>query len=352
MTHEAYIEKRFQPKSLEVIESANVIIDELQAQGFTLTLRQLYYQFVARGWLPNRQASYNRLGTIVSDARLAGLISWDALEDRTRFLRGVGHQISPSRTIANAAAGYRLDKWEGAPVRVEVWIEKDALVGVIERVCTKHDVNYFACRGYEAATAHLTPEEDGIYNRLLRLCWRTPGCSIPNDADWIARRMRMEGEYEAKIEPILRDFFQIKRGRWSQKKQRAVYRQTHCKIRERKLAGTLGGLAKSLKTKETTSSKGLATRTRTKSITRTNLKINNKKGNGNDLGFDMTVFPSGPIGHTPFGDIAREHANGWDVNIVADDFRPWAKKHKIKPENMARAFPGFCKSYGKNKGPA
>ena len=116
-------------------------------------------------------------------------------------------------------------------------------------------------------------------------------------------------------------------------------------------AGRKGGLAKSLKTKETASSITLASRTRTKSITRTNLKINNKKGNGKDSEFDMTVFPSGPIGHTPFGDIAREHGNGWDVNIVADAFRPWAKANKIKPENMPRAFPGFCKSYGTNKGP-
>lgn len=201
---------------------------------------------------------------------------------------------------------------------------------------------------YEAATAHFTLEEDGIFNRILRLSWRTPGCSLPNDPEWIALHMRMPGEYEEKIEPILEDYFQLKRGRWSQKKQRAIYNETHAKIQAKKRAGSLGGFAKSLNSKEKMSSKALASKTRTK----TNLKINNKKENGKDSGSDMTVFPSGPISYTPFGDIAREHANGWDVNIVADAFRPWAKKHKIRPEDMAGAFPGFCKSYAKNKGPA
>lgn len=64
---------------------------------------------------------------------------------------------------------------------------------------------------YDAATAHLTEAQDGIYGRLLRLCWRTPGCSLPNDEAWIARevrgRRRMVGE-------MLAEFFVLRRGRW------------------------------------------------------------------------------------------------------------------------------------------
>lgn len=205
---------------------------------------------------------------------------------------------------------------------------------------------------YEAATAHLTPEEDGIYTRLLRLCWRTPECSLPEDPEWIERKMRMKGDYDKKIQPILGEFFKLERGRWGQKKQLKIFHEAQEIVQAKIKAGRKGGLAKSLKTKETASSITLASRTRTKSITRTNLKINNKKGNGKDFGFDMTVFPSGPIGHTPFGDIAREHGNGWDVNIIANDFRPWVEKLGIPPEKQAAKFPGFCKSYGKNKGPA
>lgn len=55
MSKEIYIEKAFRKQSLELIETANIIIEEYQEQGFSLTLRQLYYQFVARDILPNTQ---------------------------------------------------------------------------------------------------------------------------------------------------------------------------------------------------------------------------------------------------------------------------------------------------------
>lgn len=48
-----YIEKRFQSGSLDLIKKSNIIIAEYEAQGFTLTLRQLYYQQVARGTQSN-----------------------------------------------------------------------------------------------------------------------------------------------------------------------------------------------------------------------------------------------------------------------------------------------------------
>lgn len=148
MAYEEFIPKNFQGKSLLIVEQANTIIAEYQAAGFTLTLRQLYYQFVARGLLANKQQNYDKLGAIVSDARLAGLIDWDAIEDRTRFLRGHTTYASPADAISKLHSRYRIDMWQHQARRVEVWIEKDALLGVIEDVCSRWDVNYFACRGY------------------------------------------------------------------------------------------------------------------------------------------------------------------------------------------------------------
>jgi len=74
---------------------------------------------------------------------------------------------------------------------------------------------------YDAATMHLTFEEDGIYNRLLRLCWRTPRCSIPNDEIWICRRMRST-EWD-KIKLILCEFFKRYRGRWFSPWQQEIF---------------------------------------------------------------------------------------------------------------------------------
>jgi hypothetical protein len=143
-----YVEKRFSADSREVIRQAIAVCKAYADQGYDLTLRQLYYQFVARDWLANTERSYKRLGSIVNDARLAGLLDWDYIVDRTRNLRTLPHWNAPADLVKAAAEQFRLDRWAEQPKRVEVWIEKDALVGVLESACPGLDVDYFSCRGY------------------------------------------------------------------------------------------------------------------------------------------------------------------------------------------------------------
>jgi hypothetical protein len=143
-----YVPKSFRPDTQTRINQANEIIVEYQAQGFKLTLRQLYYQFVSRDLIPNTVQSYKSLGDVVNDGRLAGLIDWDAIEDRTRNLRSGSHWSSPRSIVRACADQYAVDLWATQENYVECWIEKDALVGVIEGVCNELDVPYFACRGY------------------------------------------------------------------------------------------------------------------------------------------------------------------------------------------------------------
>lgn len=145
---EWFADFNFRTSSMEMIRQANGIIAEYQKEGLTLTLRQLYYQFVSRDLLPNNQKSYDNLGRTISNARIAGLIDWDSIEDRTRFLRGLTHWENPANMIETRARQYAIDMWANQEIRPEVWIEKDALVGVIESVCQRNDVDYFACRGY------------------------------------------------------------------------------------------------------------------------------------------------------------------------------------------------------------
>jgi len=138
----------FKPASLQLIATANTIIAEYAAQGFDLTLRQLYYQFVSRDIIPNTQKSYKMLGSVVNDARLAGMIDWDTIVDRTRELRTLSHWDDPSSIVDACAKQFNIDRWAGQEYRPEVWIEKDALVGVFQRICRELDVPLFSCRGY------------------------------------------------------------------------------------------------------------------------------------------------------------------------------------------------------------
>lgn len=144
----AYEPKNFHDDTQDVIAAANAICEEYAQQGYDLTLRQLYYQFVARGLINNTQKDYNRLGRIINDARMAGELDWDYIVDRTRNLVGNSHWETPSDILRSAAASYNLDKWEDQDCRVEVWVEKEALAGVIERVSARLDVDSFSCRGY------------------------------------------------------------------------------------------------------------------------------------------------------------------------------------------------------------
>lgn len=160
---ERFIQKKWRKSSLTLIDTANEIITEYQGQGFTLTLRQLYYQFVARGKLENSQQNYKSLGGIVSDGRLAGLIDWDAIEDRTRSLEKQPSWDDPADIVSAVANQYREDLWDSQPYYPEVWIEKEALVGVIVPVCQRWRVPYFACRGYASQSAQY-----GASKRMLR----------------------------------------------------------------------------------------------------------------------------------------------------------------------------------------
>lgn len=153
-----YEGKEFRSDTRALIDQANEIISEYMAEDLRLTLRQLYYQFVARDLFPesyrdaagtkNNLRSYKKLVSWVNDGRLAGLIDWSAIEDRTRNLVSVNHWDSPAEIIRTAADQYRIDKWADQEFRPEVWIEKEALAGVIEPVCRRLDVSFLACRGY------------------------------------------------------------------------------------------------------------------------------------------------------------------------------------------------------------
>jgi hypothetical protein len=166
MAKRKFIDKRFGEAALHTIRQANFLLSDYARKGYTMTLRQLHYQFVAKA-LPdlegnaytNTKQSYKRLGDVMSNARLAGLVDWDHMEDRLRELERSPRWDSPSQIIEAVARQYQQDLWEGHDVRPEVWIEKDALAGVIEPICRELRVDYFACRGYVSQSAQFEASE-------------------------------------------------------------------------------------------------------------------------------------------------------------------------------------------------
>lgn len=159
-----YINKRLNTATMNIIYKADKIINEYEAQGFNLTLRQLYYQFVTRNIFPeswydevkrtfNTIKNYKKFGSIINDARLTGHVDWYAIEDRTRNLKYLPYWVSPEDYIKDMPEWYHVDMWENQSYRPEVWIEKDALTGIISSICRQYDVPYFSCRGYSSQSA-------------------------------------------------------------------------------------------------------------------------------------------------------------------------------------------------------
>lgn len=146
MSRECYKEITFKKKTLQQIDRMNAIIEEYQDAGYTLTVRQLFYQLVSRDIIPNNEKSYKQTTSIVNDARIAGLIDWDAIEDRTRSFEQRGRWNSPQEILRASANQYHTDPWATQDRRVFLVVEKEALVGVFQRVCHEFDVPLLAAR--------------------------------------------------------------------------------------------------------------------------------------------------------------------------------------------------------------
>lgn len=135
------------------LEMVNNILEEYQADGYVLTLRQLYYQLVSRDVIPNKQIEYTRLSNVLKKGRMAGVVDWDAIEDRVRKpqLPYWVHNIPDA--IDDLIRQYRLDRMKGQAQRVEVWVEKDALSNVLSRVTRKYHCQLMVNRGYSSVSA-------------------------------------------------------------------------------------------------------------------------------------------------------------------------------------------------------
>lgn len=176
MAREWFKDINFRTKSLRMIETVNEIIAGYQKQGLKLTLRQTYYQCVVRNLFPNSERSYKNLGNLISDARLAGLMDWDAIEDRVRKPRVPSEFANVEQLIDTASYWYRLPRWDGQENYVELWVEKDALAGVLAPIAGEYHVTMMVNRGYssssamyEAAKRYLDNCKDGRHPHLLYL---------------------------------------------------------------------------------------------------------------------------------------------------------------------------------------
>ena len=152
--HRVYVEKTFNSEHTKIINQAVEFLASYEDEGYKASLRQLYYRFVSSvPGFANTEASYKRLGGIINNAKLAGLIDFDSMEDRGRSCTIPWSQPVVEDAMKDLPYSYGEDFWEDQEAYVEVWVEKDALSNVIERPCEALRVPYMACKGYMSGSA-------------------------------------------------------------------------------------------------------------------------------------------------------------------------------------------------------
>lgn len=169
---QCFISKRFGRVAEDLIARTERIFTSYEAQGYDLTLRQLYYVFIAKDLFPaswidraynlrngldpdtkNTEKNYKNFGGLISDARLAGLLDWEMIDDRGRTVTSNPHWENPRVFIDSVAPQFQFDKWADQENYVEVMVEKQALEGVLEPLCRELDIKFSSNKGYSSSSA-------------------------------------------------------------------------------------------------------------------------------------------------------------------------------------------------------
>lgn len=174
----------------KLIAQINVIINKYLAQGYTLSVRQVFYQLVAADMIKNNLGSYQKVAQAINDGRTYGMIDWDAIEDRNRNIATRSHWNDGRSILQDATSWFHMDMWENQVERVIVIVEKAALEGILGGVCSRYDVPILAARGYpsvsilrEMALEHIARNSYQPHTILHFGDHDPSGCDMTRDID-------------------------------------------------------------------------------------------------------------------------------------------------------------------------
>ena len=113
-----------------------------------MTVRQVFYQATVAGIVEKSEAGYNKVQTDLVQMRKEGSLPYSWLADNTRWQRKPNTYDSVEQALQDTAKFYRKSLWADADCYVEIWLEKDALSGVVYPVTDMYDVPLMVARGY------------------------------------------------------------------------------------------------------------------------------------------------------------------------------------------------------------
>jgi hypothetical protein len=137
------------PRSTKIeIEVRRDTLIEIVDAGRPMTVRQVFYQATVRDLVEKAESGYRTIQYDLTMMRRAGDLPYDWLADNTRWQRKPNTFDSVEQALLDTAKFYRKSLWADADSYVEIWLEKDALSGVVYPVTDMYDVPLMVARGY------------------------------------------------------------------------------------------------------------------------------------------------------------------------------------------------------------
>lgn len=135
------------------MDAVRKVIYDVVAENCPMTVRQVFYQLVTHGVIDKTEGEYNStVVRLLTEMRLNSDILWSWIADNTRWMRKTKTYSSLEQALRQTAAFYRRSVWENQDAYVEVWLEKEALAGVVVGVTGEWDVPLMVTRGYPSIT--------------------------------------------------------------------------------------------------------------------------------------------------------------------------------------------------------
>lgn len=152
---------------METLRAAILAVADEIREERSITLRQLYYALTVRAVLAKTKADYKRLAQITSEMRRSGLMPYTWLEDGTRVTYIPPIHESAKAALEKLANTYHESPWAEAECAPEIWLEKDALAGVVFDVTCDYCVPLRVQKGYASLSALYKAARD-IVTRMKR----------------------------------------------------------------------------------------------------------------------------------------------------------------------------------------
>lgn len=144
------------------VSTIRLAMAELLAEEQPMTVRQVFYRMVGTGLIGKTETEYKAtVNRLLTKMRLSGQIPFGWIADNTRWVRKQRSYSSVEQALRETAQLYRRALWRDQASRVEVWLEKDALAGVVYEETDEYDVPLYVTRGY-ASLSYLHEAAEAI----------------------------------------------------------------------------------------------------------------------------------------------------------------------------------------------